>query len=247
MEEMHIKLNQISINESQHICLDLLKTKKEEISRIKPENLHKLTFKFIISQIFEPSNAVNEIRVIDKNTITFKDNLISFAFALEDLPFPERCQIEIDALFFMLKDGKRIEASIQEAFSFLELQTDPDTEDSLDIQPVINSLYNDGLVEKFEHNKKSIKEKLKTIPISKNFETFELIEDAIEVFKEFELKSSNIKDVEVQDLEYSLREKILECLFLSISHLISLKIIEDVEVKQITARLIQKYYGPYLS
>ncbi len=247
MEETQIKLNQISINESQNICLDLLKTNKKEISRIKAKNLHKLTLRFIISQIFEPNNSVNETRVIDKNTITFKDNLVSFTFALEELSFPERCQIEINTLSFMLKDGKKIIASLQETFSFLELQTNPDTDESLDIQPVITSLYNDGLVEKFEHNKKSIKDKLKLVPISKNFETFELIEDAIEVFKEFELKSSNMKDAEAQDLEYSLREKLLECLFLSISHIISLKIIEDTEVKQITARLIQKYYGPYLS
>ncbi len=73
MEEMQIKLHQISIDESQTICLDLLKTSKEEISRIKAENLYNLTFRFIISPIFEPSNAVNETRVIAKNTITFEN------------------------------------------------------------------------------------------------------------------------------------------------------------------------------
>jgi len=87
---------------------------------------------------------------------------------------------------------------------------------------------------------------MELVLLSGDFGVCEMMEEMGEIFREFKKKSNEIKGSTIDDLSYSLRKKLLECLFLFASEVTDLSTFNYLEIKEIGVRIIQKYFGAYL-
>ncbi len=263
-------IDKISLDQDNKIHMELFKSTKEESRLVVGKRLRKIDIKYNISQIFEPEKRVEETQAI--KSIGFKNNHLLFNFPLQDLQFPDRCQISVKDLRIILTQGQKLSIPIDQTFSILELkenlsefEPEPSSEwnrkaeiDKLipDVNFVITELGNEQIINKFKRNSNLMKNKTGSKEeLISGFEVFELMSDAKEIFNKANEQIEKVNDddndddelanLKARDLEFSIREKLLTIIFLSLSYIINLRNL-DSEARKLTVKLIQKYFSNYL-
>jgi len=117
-----MKITNIKFHIDSGISIFYERTGEDKHQQITPENLKNVTVVYDISLIHDPLKKVKEQCRIYNRNIEYYPNYFTLFFPLENIIQPHESQITFRSLIFFFKDNPKLIFSINETYTFLELQ-----------------------------------------------------------------------------------------------------------------------------
>ncbi len=226
-------INEIFLDQQKDLFLELTPDLSER--QITASSLKSIYITFLILQ--KSRNEQDPIDIFLKVTnIRFYNNCIELTVKLTELRYLDSLLIEIKSLLITLKTGEKLKIPFNEKFDFSEIS----------VRKLVKKPHDLAIK---GQQVKSEDPKIELIKISQNFGTFvKKISPHKRFFqmqKEVEKRTEALVSPEVPDLEgidYDLRERLLECVFLSLANITGIRVLKEMDVSKIVSKLIEIYF-----